>query len=133
MYNPNPARPAPQTGASAQQRAVQGVRSVAQGAAAYNRQKQAVVGEAGRFGRSMLGPFARAGKALWLEVTGVFYAIFALFFANYAWRLRGVLRATAPNPVDRQHFLAGVAAAVVFLYFTLTSFVRARRIQRRRA
>jgi hypothetical protein len=131
--NPNPPKPMPQTGSRAPQGTVQQtIKTVSQGAAAYRQQKKAVAGEAGRLGRSLLAPFARAGKALWLEVTGVFYAIFALFFVNYAWRLRGAARAAAGNSVDHQHFFAALAAAVVFVYFTLTSFVRARRIQRRR-
>ncbi|HEY0309445.1 MAG TPA: hypothetical protein VGB94_14880 [Acidobacteriaceae bacterium] len=132
--NPNPARPVPPAASQSPRSTVQqSVKTVAQGAAAYTRQKKAVAGEAGRLGRSLLAPFARAGKALWLEVTGTFYAIFAAFFVNYAWRLRGALRSTAVNSVDHQHFLAALVAAAVFLYFTITAFVRARRIQRPRA
>jgi len=140
--NPRPAapssRPVARTGQEAGGRArqgsvQQGARAVAQGAAAYGRKKKAVVGEAGKLGRSLVGPFARAGKALWLEVTGTFYAIFALGFVNYAWRVRGAARLTAANAVDHRHFLAALVAATVFLYFTVTSFVRARRVQRPRA
>jgi hypothetical protein len=101
---------------------------MAQGAAAYGRQKKAVVGEAGRLGRSLLAPFARAGKALWLEVTGTFYALFTLFFVNYAWRMHGAAHRTATNASDHQRFLASVIAAAAFLYFTVTAFLRARRV-----
>ena len=136
--NPN-ARPAqpPQGG---QQRAATPaasardvVNAVAQGAAAYGQQKQAVKREAGRLGKSLLGPFARAGRALWLEVTGTFFAIFALYFLNSTWKLHNALHRTADNAVMHQHLLYAVVAAAVFTYFAVSSFVRAHRINSGRA
>ena len=36
------------------------------------------------FGRAFLGPFTHAGSILWLEITGLFFALFALFFVQSA-------------------------------------------------
>jgi len=104
------------------------VNAVSQGVAAYGQQKQAVKREAGRLGRSMLAPFARAGRALWLEVTGTFFAIFAMFFINSTWKLHGALHRTADNAEMHQHLMYAVGATLVFSYFAVSSFVRAHRI-----
>ncbi|HEX4064557.1 MAG TPA: hypothetical protein VHZ09_00930, partial [Acidobacteriaceae bacterium] len=34
------------------------------------------------FGQALLGPFTHAGGVLWLEITGLFFAFFALFFVQ---------------------------------------------------
>ena len=39
-----------------------------------------------RFGEAAWGPLAKASGALWLELTGVFFGIFAVFAANGAWK-----------------------------------------------
>ena len=41
-----------------------------------------------KFGQSVWGPFVHAGGVLWLEITGLFFAIFGLFFAQNAYKLR---------------------------------------------
>jgi hypothetical protein len=78
-----------------------------------------------RFGKAVWGPFSRAGHVLWLEITGVFFALFAVYFVSEAWKLR---HATG---IDHTHFLEFVIFAVVFSYFCVTSFVRARRREKR--
>jgi hypothetical protein len=130
--NPNPRQPTsqPQTAAEPLRNAVQ---AVAQGAAVYGQQKQAVTREAGRLGKSLLAPFARAGRALWLEVTGTFFAIFALYFLSTLWRFHTDLRLTASNADTHKRLLIAVVASAVFVYFTISSFVRAHRLQSRRA
>ena len=97
----------------------------------------AQIGRAGRqaqkAGKTMLSPLARFSSVLWLEVTGAFFAIFAIFAGTAAWRLRGVLLAprTEATRESVQHFYIYLAVFVVFAYFTVSSFIRARRRQRR--
>jgi hypothetical protein len=122
--NPNPPKAAPQPHVPAQ--------TPMQTVAAYASQKKAVSREAGKLGRSLLAPFARAGGVLWLEVTGTFFAVFAAIFLGYAWRYRAALRLSGIDADTHRHFLASAVAAAVFGYFAVSSFVRARRRERAR-
>jgi uncharacterized membrane protein len=66
----------------------------------------------------------RAVNTLWLQVTGFFFAVFSLIFAGTAWReYQRSLQGTAA--VWKWWLAAGVA--VLFLYFAVTAFWRARR------
>jgi hypothetical protein len=85
-----------------------------------------------RFRESVGGPLARLSVALWLELTGVFFGIFAVFAAGGAWKLRGALHEAGANHTAHGRFLAAVLMAVVFSYFCVSSFVRANRRSRRR-
>jgi hypothetical protein len=73
--------------------------------------------------KGFLRPFTRVGGILWLEVTGVFFALFALVFGLAMWRTRP---ASMHGPYDKP-FLASLALLVVFLYLCVSSFVRARK------
>ncbi|MGP8269422.1 MAG: hypothetical protein ACLQLH_05095 [Terracidiphilus sp.] len=84
---------------------------------------------AGRATRSLgrgiggfLQPFRRIGGILWLEVTGVFFFLFVVVFARFAWITR-MDYAQGPN---HSKFLVSSGVALVFLYLTLSSFWRAR-------
>jgi hypothetical protein len=70
-----------------------------------------------------LRPFHRVGGIIWLEVTGVFFLLFVVVFAPLAWRSHP---ASIHGPYDRT-FITSTALVVVFLYLSITSFVRARR------
>ncbi len=85
-----------------------------------------------RFRDSVGGPLARLSVALWLELTGVFFGIFAVFAAGGAWKLRGALNGTGANHDAHGRFLAAVLMAAVFSYFSVSSFVKANRRSRRR-
>jgi hypothetical protein len=50
-----------------------------------------------RFGEAMWGPFVKLSGVLWLELTGVFFGIFALTAAGAAWKERGGMHGTAAN------------------------------------
>ena len=50
-----------------------------------------------RFGEAVWRPFVRLSGVLWLEFTGVFFGIFAVYAASGSWKLRGDLRETAMN------------------------------------
>ena len=67
-----------------------------------------------RFGEAAWGPFVRLSGVLWLEVTGVFFGIFALFAGMGAWKLRGEWHSTALNHDAHIHFLSSAVMAVVF-------------------
>jgi hypothetical protein len=70
-----------------------------------------------------LRPFHRVGGIIWLEVTGVFFLLFVVVFAPLAWRTHP---ASIQGPYDRT-FITSTALVVVFLYLSITSFVRARK------
>jgi hypothetical protein len=64
---------------------------------------------------------------LWLEITGVFFGLFALFFFETAWRLRAGMHGGA----EHTHFWLFLVMGVLFAYFCASSFVRARRRSKR--
>jgi hypothetical protein len=80
-----------------------------------------------RLGKAVAGPVVKSGHVLWLEITGCFFAFFALGFGVEAWRIRASWQAGAEHP----HFLAFAVFTAIFLYFSATSFLRARRRSRR--
>jgi hypothetical protein len=68
-------------------------------------------------------PLRRVGGILWLEVTGVFFCLFALVFGTAMWRERPQ---GLHGPYDKP-FLTTAAMMMVFGYLGVTSFLRARR------
>jgi len=70
-----------------------------------------------------LRPFARVGGALWLEVTGVFFVLFALVFVRAMWWLR----ASALHGPGHWKFVGSGAMVAAFVYLAASSFWRARR------
>ncbi len=78
------------------------------------------------FGRSVWNPFAQASSILWLEITGMFFALFALLFGQHLYSIRGAWR----SGPEHAHFLAYAAFAGIFLYFAVSSFAKARQRSR---
>jgi len=78
---------------------------------------------AGRGIGGFLRPFGKVGGLLWLEVTGFFFGLFALFFAQNIWRAR-LDYVSGPQ---HNRFLIGVVLTVVFGYLSISAFWRARR------
>ena len=78
------------------------------------------------FGQAFLGPFTHAGSVLWLEITGLFFALFALFFAQSVYRLRAAWR----RGPEHTHLLLYCALTVAFAWFSVSSFLRAYRKSR---
>ena len=78
---------------------------------------------AGRGIGGFLRPFGRIGGILWLQVTGFFFGLFALFFAQDLWRTHA---SYAAGP-QHQRFLIAAAMTVVFGYLSVSAFWRARR------
>jgi hypothetical protein len=79
---------------------------------------------AGRFGSAMVKPLAHAGNNLMLQVTGIFFGIFAVFFLSHTWQ---TWRATRWH--DR-HAAVYLGLGLLFTWFTVSSFWRAKRKQR---
>jgi hypothetical protein len=77
------------------------------------------------------GPFARLSTVLWLEITGSFFALFALFAGSAVWSHRADLNpavhSTPASHDARLHLLVFLSMALVFAYFSISSFVRAYR------
>ena len=104
--SPEPSRPAPKLIAHAD-----GARRFAQGA--------------GRFTSTLVRPFAHATGILILQITGLFFAFFAVGFSFYSFKLYKVAG-------WRDHHLPLYAAfAVLFAWFAVSSFWRASRKQKR--
>lgn len=78
---------------------------------------------AGRGVGGFLRPFGRIGGILWLQVTGFFFGLFALFFAQDLWRTRLSYAAGSQH----QRFLIAAVLTVVFGYLSISAFWRARR------
>ena len=84
-----------------------------------------------RFREAVGGPLARLSGALWLELTGVFFGVFAVFAASGAWKMRAALHETANHNGDMR-FLIAAGMAAIFGYFSNSSFVKANRRAKRR-
>ena len=85
-----------------------------------------------RFRNSTVEPVVRLSGVLWLEVTGVFFGIFALSTGIAIWRLRGQWRTALAHPATHPSLLVAIAVFALFAYFCISSFVRARRREHRR-
>jgi hypothetical protein len=83
-----------------------------------------------QFGEAVGGRLVRLSGALWLELTGVFFGIFAVFAAGGAWKMRTALHETAVNHDAHVRLLISLAMAAVFGYFCVSSFVKANRRSR---
>jgi hypothetical protein len=103
-HQPTPAAASPQIRASGQV-AGKATRSVARGLGGF------------------LRPFSRVGRILWLEVTGVFFFLPVVVFGPTVWRTR---LSWAHGP-DHRTFLIAAGIVLLFLYLSVTSFLRARR------
>ncbi len=140
---PNPSAPAKPketagaaspASASAGKREVSAERLVQQAARATVQVQQTGRGlkEGGKqFRKAAWGPVVKLSGVLWLELTGVFFGIFAVFAANGAWKMRGALHEAAGSHDAHVHFLLSVTMAAIFGYFCVSSFVRANRRSKR--
>jgi hypothetical protein len=82
-----------------------------------------------RFGKAVAGPLAHVSATLWLEITGLFFALFAFFFGQNAWSTR----ASALHGPEHAHFLLYAVVTLIFIYFCITSFLKASRRGKRTA
>lgn len=103
------------------------VQQAAQRATQARQTGQGLVRGSKRFGEAVWRPFVKLSGVLGLELAGVFFGLFALFGAGWAWKLRGDLYETATNHDAHARFLVCVVMAAVFAYFFVSSFVKAHR------
>ena len=80
-----------------------------------------------RFGEALWGPMAHTGGVLWLEITGLFFAMFAVYFGQSAYRMR---HDYASGP-EHTHFLIYSVLMIVFAWFTFSSFYKARQKEKK--
>jgi hypothetical protein len=85
-----------------------------------------------RFGEAVWRPFVRLSGVLWLEVTGVFFGLFALIALSYLWKLRAAWHTHAADNASRHALIGAAIMFLLFGYFCVSSFLRARRRERRR-
>ena len=109
-------------------RASQTTHSMKQDVPVYAERGRAATRGAKKFGQTIWGPFAHAGGVLWLEVTGLFFGIFTLFFAINTYKLR---HHWDIGP-DHQRFLVFTIVTLAFAYFTFSSFYRAHKKEKLR-
>lgn len=104
-------------------KAQQGADHVEKQAPVYKERGRRLGDGSRRFGLSIWRPFAHASRMLWLEITGLFFALFTLFFAGNLWKLR----ANWQSGPGHHRFLLYAVITLVFAYFTVSSFIRAAR------
>jgi hypothetical protein len=80
-----------------------------------------------RFRQAVGGRFVTLSGVLWLELTGVFFGVFAAFAAGGAWKMRGALHETVENHDAHTRFLIAATMALIFGYFCVSSFMKANR------
>jgi hypothetical protein len=80
------------------------------------------------FGRTVLAPVAKAGSVLWLEVTGVLFAVFALSAGTWVWKHRLDLHGSGQAKMNAW-LVTGML--VLFTYLTVSNYVRAASRNRR--
>ncbi len=78
---------------------------------------------AGRGIAGFLRPFSRVGGILWLEITGFFFGMFAVYFGADVWRVRASLH----QGPEHNHLLLSATVCLGFTYLSVSSFLRARR------
>ncbi|MFP5232948.1 MAG: hypothetical protein ACLGQX_10025 [Acidobacteriota bacterium] len=86
--------------------------------------------EVKHLGRSLWSPLARFSSVVWLQVTGLLFAMMALFLLQGVWQQRAALHLPpGSHPAERFYLLC--AASLAFAYFSVSNFVRASRRDRR--
>ena len=121
--------PGAQTTGQVRPTVIKAARTVAQTVVKGQETKQALQRGRKRFGQAAMEPVVRLSGVLGLEVAGVFFGIFALGGVSAAWRLRANWRVSGPGHTQ---LLGALGMILVFGYFCISSFVRARRRERGR-
>lgn len=75
---------------------------------------------------SLVTPVVRFSSVVWLQVSGVFFALVALIMGNAAWRERAGFHASAYSHAAVIFYVC-VAMSALFTYFAVSSFMRAAR------
>jgi len=97
-------------------------KAVTAATAQANSKAKAIAEGTKRFGEAVWGPMAHTGSVLWLEITGLFFALFAAFFGQSVYKFRSNWK----SGPDHTHFVIYTALTVLFSIFTVSQFYRAR-------
>jgi hypothetical protein len=97
---------------------------VAEKVAQTQRTVAATKQHAGRLGRSVWTPVARFSSVVWLQVTGLFFALIATFLAQGAWKERAAWHLPLGSHAATKFWVLAVGFAA-FAYFSVSNFVRA--------
>jgi len=81
-----------------------------------------------RFGQAVYQPAVKITAVIWLEVMGVFFSLFVIVGAGYCWSHRVALH--GGDAAERRSFWMMAAVTILFGYFCVSSFLRARRRSR---
>jgi hypothetical protein len=122
---PNPARPGEQPA-----RAPTPAARVAAGVVQTQKTVATTKTQARALGRSVWSPLATFSSVVWLQVTGVFFTLLALFLSQGLWKHRALARQPLGSHATGMFYVQG-AAFVVFAYFAISNFVRAHLRERR--
>jgi hypothetical protein len=93
--------------------------------------RDAAIGAAKESGKGVLAPVKKFSSVLWLEVTGTFFAFITLFLLQGVWTEYKKLGGNLNSPAGHK-FIVYAVVSVLFSYFTVSSFVRARQRGKRR-
>jgi hypothetical protein len=102
-------------------------KTVPAAAAQANSKAKAIAAGTKRFGEALWGPVAHTSSVLWLEITGLFFALFAAFFGQSVYRFRSDWK----GGPDHTHFVIYAALTVLFSIFTVSQFYRARQKEKK--
>ncbi len=80
-----------------------------------------------RFGQAIWGPMAHTGSVLSLEISGLFFGLFTLFFGQNLYRMRSAYR----SGPEHTHFVVYSMFTLIFAWFAVSNFYQARRKERR--
>ena len=97
--------------------------------APLNRSPQASTPAKSTQSGALLAPVKRLSRTVWLEVTGTFFALIAVSMARGVWIYHVAIHAS-PRTSDAQKLYAFAIMFLLFAYFALSSFIRARRASR---
>lgn len=81
-------------------------------------------------GKSVWAPVARFSSVVWLQVTGVFFTLLAMFLSQGLWKQRALARQPLGSHAAEMFYIHAAAFAV-FAYFAISNFVRAHLRERR--
>jgi hypothetical protein len=81
-------------------------------------------------GKTAWTPVAKFSSVLWLEVTGSFFLLIAVFFGQGLWKARAAVHLSMHSH-EAEKFDVYAAGFAVFAYFGVSNFVRAWRRGRR--
>jgi hypothetical protein len=120
---PGPQAPSPHATSPNRQRPTRPVRASQQ--VVQTRQRVALSAvHARKLGRSVWSPLAQFSSVLWLQVTGTFFTLLALFLSEGLWKGRHAALLPLQSHAARMFYLQ-LIAFVAFTYFAVSNFVRA--------